>query len=84
MKGSGHLVSLCLSALTNLDFPCSCSAALSILRQIFYKYRRKDPHFSIQLPLPESIVCLSVSAEEANHGSLGEGQLLVCLALIVI
>lgn len=70
--------------LTNLDFPRSCSAALSILRQIFYQHRGEDPHSPVELPLPEPVVRLSVSAEEANHGPLGEGELLVRLALVVV
>ena len=69
---------------TNLYIARSRSTALPILSQIFYQHRREDTDFSIELPLPESIVCLSVSVEEANHRSLRKRELLVCLALIVI
>lgn len=53
-------------------------------RQILHQHGRKDAHSPVKLALPKAVVLLVVFVEDADDGALGEGQLVVCLTLIVV
>lgn len=71
-------------ARTHLDVARPSPAALPVLGQVFHQHGGEDSHPSVQLPLPESVVRLSVAAQQANHRPLRKGELLVGLALVII
>lgn len=75
---------ICLQAPTYLYVTEASSTGLPILSEIFYQHGGEDAHPSIELPLPEAVVCLSVAAQQADHRSLRKGEFLVRLALVVV
>lgn len=75
---------MCVQVLLYLCVTCPSRAGLSILCKIFYQHGGENAHPPVQLPLPEAVVCLSVTAQQADHSSLGKGEFLIRLTLVII
>lgn len=62
-----------------------CSAArLPVLSQILHQHGGEHPHPSVQLALPEAVIRLSITVQQADHGALGKGELLFRLAFVIV
>lgn len=63
------------------------SLSISILAgsgQILHQNRREDADDAIKLALPETIVLVGLSAQDADDGPLWKGQLIVRLSCVVV
>ncbi|KAG9351442.1 hypothetical protein JZ751_022692 [Albula glossodonta] len=50
--------------------------------QVLHQHRGENANTPVELALPEAIVLMVVFVENLNDGTLWEGQLVVCLALV--
>lgn len=59
-------------------------ARLPVLSQILHQHGGEHPNPAVQLALPEAVVRLSIAVQQADHGALGKGELLIRLAFVIV
>lgn len=67
-----------------LDIPNPLSLSILWGRELFNQHRGENPNPAVEFSLPKAIIILVFLVQDADDGSLWEGQLVIRLPLIVI